>query len=241
MSAFRLIGHEWPIESPIPERSNHRDIATPDAVRTSRSRLLPASLITVWMVAACAGLFALFRYETRDGVAASPPGNWPSSSRLYRTSGRATLVIFLHPHCPCSRASIEELDRLLAYVHGLVTVHAVFLKPREVSSDWEVTDLWERAASIPDVHLTADDEGIEAGFFDAATSGQVVLYDAEDRLIFSGGITASRGNSGDNDGRETIRALLTGDRVRLRDRTPVFGCSLRDASIESSRGSMDVR
>jgi hypothetical protein len=199
-----------------------------------------ASLITAWIVVACAGLVVILNYEMRAGVAASPPARWPPSSRLPRTAGRATLVIFLHPHCPCSRASIEELDRLLADVHDFVTVHALFLKPRGASSDWEATDLWQRVASIPDVHLTRDDAGIEASVFDAATSGQVVLYDAEDRLIFSGGITPSRGHSGDNDGRATIRALLTGDRPRVRDRTPIFGCSLRDASIASPTRLTDV-
>jgi len=194
-----------------------------------------ASLITAWMVVACAGLVVVVSYEMRAGVAASPPARWPRSSQLPRTTGRATLVIFLHPHCPCSRASIEELDRLLADVHDFVTVHALFLKPQGASNDWEATDLWQRVASIPNVHLMRDDAGIEASVFDAATSGQVVVYDADGRLIFSGGITPSRGHSGDNDGRATIRALLTGDRYHVHDRTPVFGCSLRDASIAPAR------
>ena len=175
MSVFPiLIRRDSPNEFPILERSPH-DVTTADAGPTRRSRLLSALLIMVWMVVACTGLLALFSYQHRAGVVGNPPARWPSSSRLHRTSGRATLVIFLHPRCPCSRASIEELDRLLAHVDGLVTVDAVFLKPQGVSGDWEVTDLWRRAGSIPHVHLTRDDEGIEAGVFDAATSGQVVL------------------------------------------------------------------
>jgi len=230
------IGRGSLVESPTPERSHHGGSTTAaSAGHTRCARLLLASLITAWMVVACAGLVVVVSYEMRAGVAASPPARWPRSSQLPRTTGRATLVIFLHPHCPCSRASIEELDRLLADVHDFVTVHALFLKPQGASNDWEATDLWQRVASIPNVHLMRDDAGIEASVFDAATSGQVVVYDAEGRLIFSGGITPSRGHSGDNDGRATIRALLTGNRYRVHDRTPVFGCSLRDASIAPAR------
>ncbi len=198
-----------------------------------------AVLIGIWIVAAGAGLLRLVRYETRAGTSADPPAHWPVRSGLARTSGRATLVLFLHPNCPCSRATLEELDRLLADVHGLVTVHAVFLQSRDAPSAWDATDLWQRAGSIPGVARTRDDDGSEARLFDAATSGQVVLYDAGDRLLFSGGITDSRGHAGDNDGVDAIRALLTTHAVHVRDRTPVFGCSLRDGTAVRSAGWFD--
>src|SRR5262249_29389521 len=132
-------------------------------------------------------------------------------------------------HCPCSRASLEELDRLLADTAELVVPHVVVLKPPDVPEDWNRTDLWDQAAAIPTVDVTADVDGFESSVFHASTSGQVVLYDAEGRLRFSGGITASRGHAGDNDGRATIAALLTGPGGRRLPRaTPVYGCALAD-------------
>jgi len=95
-----------------------------------------------------------------------------------------------------------------------------------VPADWEQTDLWRRAASIPGVSLTRDDDGVEAQRFDAATSGQTVVYDGDDRLLFSGGITAARGHEGDNPGRTAILSLLASAGGEQRS-TPVFGCSLR--------------
>jgi hypothetical protein len=175
-----------------------------------------------------AGLAVLLNYENRPGVPAAPPARWPASSLLERATGRATLVMLLHPACPCSRASIEELDRLMARANGLVTVHALFFKPREFADGWERTELWQRAAAIPGVHVRQDADGLEAGLFRAATSGQVVLYDAEGALLFSGGITPSRGHSGDSDGRQAVLALLTANAAPTQARTPVFGCSLRD-------------
>ena len=70
-----------------------------------------------------------------------------------------------------------------------------------------------------------DNDGIEARRFGSSTSGQVMLYNTQGKLLFSGGITASRGHSGDNDGRTAIVALLTQGQA-LTDETPVFGCQL---------------
>lgn len=136
----------------------------------------------------------------------------------------------LHPACPCSRASVEELDRLLAHAQGLVTANVLFFKPRDVPDGWEQTDLWRKAASIPGVRVVRDDEGAEAERFRAVTSGQVVLYSAAGELLFSGGITPSRGHEGDNAGLSAVTALLTGAGAGALAETPVFGCSLRDPS-----------
>ena len=73
--------------------------------------------------------------------------------------------------------------------------------------------------------MVVDDNGVEARRFHAVTSGQTALYDIEGRLLFSGGITGSRGHSGDNAGRSAIVSLLnTGDAERTE--TSVFGCPL---------------
>jgi len=99
------------------------------------------------------------------------------------------------------------------------------VKPAGLPEDWEQTDLWRRAAVIPGVDLTRDDDGAEARRFGAATSGQTVVYDGDGHLLFSGGITAARGHEGDNAGRSAIVSLLA-SRGAEPTSTPVFGCSL---------------
>jgi hypothetical protein len=194
--------------------------------RVSLRSALIAGLAAVWLGAACAGLGLVAAYANRPGIDARAPRRWPEGSRLVRDPTRANLVMLVHPGCPCSRASLEELDRMLARSRGRVAAHVVFLKPSELPDGWERTDLWQRAASIPGVRVWRDDGG-EVARFGAATSGQVVLYDATGALLFSGGITPSRGHEGDNAGRDTVVALLEGRREST-TRTPVFGCSLRD-------------
>jgi hypothetical protein len=118
----------------------------------------------------------------------------------------------------------------MAQAQGRVTAYALFVKPAGSSDDWEKTDLWESAARIPGVKVIADD-GVEAQRFNAMTSGQTVLYDADGHLLFSGGITGSRGHSGDNAGRSAIVSLLfTGESDQAK--TSVFGCPLFDTHSE---------
>ena len=171
------------------------------------------------------GLGILWSYENAPGPIATPPADWPTDSRIHLAHDRATLIMVSHPHCPCTRASIGELARLMAQTQGRVNAYVLFLKPAGSYDNWEKTDLWQSAASIPGVNLIVDDGGAEALRFRAVTSGQTVLYDAEGHLLFSGGITGSRGHSGDNAGRSAIVSLLnTGEAERAE--TFAFGCPL---------------
>lgn len=185
------------------------------------------------------GIGLLWDYENSPGPTAVAPFRWPADSRIKLATDRATLIMLTHPHCPCTRASIGELARLMAQAQGRVTTYVLFLKPAGSSEDWEKTDLWQSAASIPGVAVVVDDDGGEASRFHAVTSGQTVLYDAEGHLLFSGGITGSRGHSGDNAGRSAIVSLLnTGEAERAE--TVVFGCPLLGTNSEC-RGLLDDR
>ena len=185
---------------------------------------------SLWAILAGAGLKILANYELGPGHAGNAPVVWPVSSRLQRHPGRATLVMVAHPRCPCTRASIGELALLMAHGQGRATATVLFVKPAGFEDGWEKSDLWAGAAAIPGVTAVSDENGVEALRFGAKTSGQTILYDAEGRLLFSGGITASRGHSGDNAGRSAIVALLTRG-TATRRQTSVFGCTLETPAL----------
>jgi hypothetical protein len=192
-----------------------------------RSRAMFVTCIFLWVVAVGVGLGVLFRYSAAPGEAASPPAQWPIESKLRRSTTLPTLVMLVHPHCPCSRASLGELAAIMTRARGQVTAHVLFVKPAGVAADWEQTDLWRRASSIDGVNVTSDNAASEAALFGAKTSGQTVVYDAGGRLLFSGGITAARGHAGDNVGRSNALASVIGGPVAT-SATPVFGCPLAD-------------
>lgn len=189
-----------------------------------------AASIVAWGVAVCAGLGALATYAGRPGAAGVSPARWPEASRVARLPGRPALVVGLHPGCPCSRATVEELDRLIVRTRGRASVHALVFRPRDVAAGWEQTDLSRRVAAIPGVTVVRDDDGVEAARFGVATSGHVVAYDAGGRLGFSGGITPARGHEGWNAGAARAAAVLAGDDAGPAATAPVFGCALREAS-----------
>ena len=179
----------------------------------------------LWLLAAGVGFALILNYQSTGGRAGITPEHWPSGTQITLDSKHDTLVMFAHPQCPCTRASMEELNRLLAQCRGQVAAHVLFFKPKNFSKDWMQTDLWRSAMAIPGVMVHEDSDGAQARLFGAETSGYVLLYDTHGQLQFEGGITGSRGHAGDNAGESAVASLLAGQVVGLQQ-TPVYGCSL---------------
>jgi hypothetical protein len=179
----------------------------------------------VWLVLIVAGALVMDRYAGTAGAAPPAPAKWPEESLVPRDSAHPTLIMFVHPHCPCSSASIGELERLMARYQGRCKAQVLFLNPPAMGPGWTTTDLWRQAAAIPGVTVTNDDGGREAGIFHAETSGQTLLYERDGTLMFQGGITIARGHRGDNPGSDALKALL-GHQLSTPVKTSTFGCSL---------------
>ena len=189
-----------------------------------RQRLL-VGMCVLWSFAITAGSVMMWNYASLPGREGRVPISWPGDAQIALSSQGPTLVMFGHPRCPCTRASIEELARLMTNCQGRVETRMIFFRPSGSPTDWPNTDLWRSAEAIPGVRVGSDDDASEARRFQVETSGHTLLYDKEGHLLFSGGITAARGHAGDNVGREALEALLHGRRAP-QVRTPVFGCSL---------------
>jgi len=185
-----------------------------------------AAAALMWLAGVGVGLWTLWAYDNRPGVSANAPGRWPADTSLKRSADGPTLLFVAHPQCTCTRASLDELAEILARASSLrPRAYVLFLKPSNVDTGWERTDLWTRAAALPNVTVLRDDDGAEARRFGVETSGQTMLYDDRGALIYSGGITGSRGHAGENAGELALVALLTHGQAERRTAS-VFGCSL---------------
>jgi hypothetical protein len=206
-------------------------------VNPKRSILLAFGL-AIWLTLVIGGMGILRNYSLTPGTAGTPHTSWPSASRIARPFGYFTLVMAIHPHCPCSRASIGELAILMAHSGGKLAAFVVFVQPSGFNENWTKSDLWSDAGSIPGVTQIID-PGAEAKLFGATTSGQTMVYDPRGHLLFIGGITAARGHFGDNAGVSAIARLIDvpepgrPSRVAYRNKpvvyastTPVYGCPL---------------
>ena len=165
-----------------------------------------AVAVAIWVPAVAYGFTVLLRYSTTPGVASQAPRDWPANAFLEQGKHPA-LVMFAHPQCPCTRASIGEMAILMAHAAGKLDADVFFYRPKDVTADWVRNDLWESASAIPGVRVHEDPEGAAALIFGVFTSGQTLLY-ADGRLLFKGGITGFRGHAGDNAGRDAISGLL---------------------------------
>lgn len=195
----------------------------------SSRRLVAAGVL--WTLAVGLGMTRLLEYENTPARPAVNAPSWPQASSLVRRRGYLTLVVLAHPRCPCTRATLGELEILAAQTNGLLDIHVVFL--HSDAFDYQ-SDLWRAAVRLPGANVIVDSGGKEIGRFGALASGHVLLYDVQGKLVFSGGITSARGHSGANAGRDAIIALARQGRAEVSS-TPVFGCGLHDSEAAPRR------
>lgn len=201
---------------------------------TRGGRYLPLLAIAGWLLAVGGASAGLTAYQGRPGPPAAAPETWPRESALSLAADRPTLLLLAHPRCPCTRATLAELGRLLARLGDRLAAQVVFVRPAAESAGWEHTDLVAQAKAIAGVAVRFDPGGVESRRFGSATSGQVLLYRPDGSLAFAGGITRARGHQGDNPGAERIAALVAGRAAP--DEGPVYGCAL-DHPTRSLGGS----
>ena len=185
-------------------------------------------LCAAWLFAAAGGVAWMCQYEHTAGNAETTPRHWPSTTAITLDETRDTLILFAHPKCPCTRATLEELDRILAQSRNKIAAFVLFLQPDEFAEAWADSDLRKKAAAIPNVTVLNDFHGALAKTFGAKTSGQVVLYSPRGELLFSGGITESRGHAGRNAAELALISRVEREQSS-RAETPVYGCSLVDS------------
>lgn len=185
----------------------------------------------LWLMVVVGGTVQMIRYSDTAGTSGQAPRVWPAHTQIPFDAHLPTLIMFAHPQCPCTRASLGELEVLLAQFPSRLNTKVIFLKPSGTVTNWEKTDLWRKASSIPGVTVYADGAGVEAHRFQSETSGQTLLYSPAGQLLFQGGITLGRGHSGDNPGRSALQEILLKGHTG-QPKTPVFGCSLFEARCE---------
>ena len=206
------------------DRKRPNEIATagsPGQPRRQRGAIQWGVLLTLWGLALAAGFLGLTAYASWPGETGPSPSEWPRDCGIPLDDRRDTLVMFLHPLCPCSRASVDELGELAASASDRVAVHIVSLRTRSLERNG-----LERV-DRPGVTSWDDDNGKLAQRFGVLTSGHVLLYEPGGRLVYSGGITPLRGHRGENPGRSAVLEALGGGREH-RATGPVFGCPLFD-------------
>jgi hypothetical protein len=200
----------------------------------SRRTIITAVLIVsalIWAGTVTAAFQAIREFESTPGTAANAHASWPRRSAVARANGEWTLVMLVHPHCSCSRASIKELEAILEKAPRSVRANVLVYRPSDFPSGWERTDVFAAATRLHRARVMVDVDGREARLFGGFTSGQTFLYDGAGHLRFEGGITSLRGHAGLNSGRAGV--LRIANTQTGSGNHPVFGCAI---STKPARG-----
>lgn len=196
-----------------------------DIVNVQKSKST-SIIIVSWVLMLGISFGALWWYKTRPGRERILLSTFPQDATiLLAAAPDYTLILFVHPKCECSVASVYEFNELLSTSRKNVKAVIVFYRPDGSSESWAHTNLWETAKENKLINVIEDEGGRMAYKFGALTSGQTYLYDFSGKLVFSGGITETRGHIGNNEGRRSIAAILDKTQT-LGNRSKVFGCAI---------------
>ncbi len=189
--------------------------------------MIAAIAVVAWLAVVLPGVWFMTADSFVPGEAGEPAVMWPVEATSARNNAGHTLVVALHPECPCSRATLEELDKIMARSEGRLIAQVWCVQYAEIEEPAEASALWAQAKRIPGVELGVDRDGEEVRRFDLRVSGETRLYGPSGELLFQGGITVARGHAGESPGRRTILSLIEGPMlVGSVNVAPVFGCSL---------------
>jgi hypothetical protein len=206
-------------------------------------KILNVFLLVFWGLVVGYGMKVMFSYDAAPGKRALPAA-WPRGITALApglhiaNDGKDTLVMLVHPRCPCSRASVGNLETIMAHSKGRLDSFVIVYEPSaHPGSSWTNSDLVNSARQIPGVQTILDSNGALIAKFHGATSGQTLVYNSLGQLLFNGGITGSRGEYGDSAGTESIITLALYGTAEVHA-TPVYGCSLLNS--QSQGGSTDT-
>ncbi|HIA53604.1 MAG TPA: hypothetical protein EYN91_16180 [Candidatus Melainabacteria bacterium] len=180
----------------------------------------------VWIGMLFIGHLVLFEYELTPSPLTNTKRVFPHHSGVQLAHGRQNIVLFLHPACPCSVATVDEFHQLMRQGDKDSVGTVIFYMPPEKEGEWSLAPIIQSVKRIRNVSVEYDTDGSLAQTFGVTTSGHVLIYDGRGVLQFTGGITGSRGHSGDNHYLELAKQCILARKAKYTT-TPVFGCSLR--------------
>jgi hypothetical protein len=185
----------------------------------------------LWLLSALAAFSYINRYSTRPGAVGELP---PRSEiqRILSNNDQTSIILFVHPKCVCSDATVDELKDLLSQFEKKQQpqVYVQFYYPADKTPEWaKESDLYKKLSLFKDWHLRLDQAGGQAFAWGAMTSGYAIMVNKQGNVIFNGGLTVTRGHRGENIGKSGLKKAISFYSELSPDtplQGPTFGCSL---------------
>lgn len=215
----------------LPLKFRSRPSDTPLKVR-KKKRVLLITVVSLWVLAIAYFGAQMMAFDNTPGKPALAPAHWPSQTALTRTPDRKQLIMFVHPECTCTLASLEQLRRLETLTGNGIAAEIVLWHSAiaHKQRDWTVES---GGAKVFD-----DQNGLEARRFGAQTSGQTLIYDESGQLAYAGGLTVFRAEAG---GDPLLKQILRGIGVphqKTALEKAVFGCPINSSGPLASTSKL---
>lgn len=178
---------------------------------------------TAWGCGLGLGMLAMVRFELQAGKAGTPPSYLPSVVAPPAERAAGTVIVFIHPECACSQATLTNLRDIASELPSARFVVEFESEGKSAHAILSSSN-YRLAADIRSAEIEID-YGTKAKVFHAQTSGETFVYSPAGELLYSGGITASRGEPGSNVGLDAIVDCLRHRSPKVRH-MPTFGCAL---------------
>ncbi|MDA8792481.1 hypothetical protein N9N67_04500 [Bacteriovoracaceae bacterium] len=200
-------------------------------IKVNKSVTTQFIFICIWSIGIISGLVITYEYSLGSGEKSQLKSSWPNESSLKFNPGKYNLVMFLHPECTCSKASLFHFKEILSEIkHDNLDSKIIFTMPKEKEKEWINSALVKEVKEAGSIQLIFDQSSEEFKRFDAKTSGQAFLFSPSKDLLFNGGITDSRGHIGYNQGEDFIINTLNKRGLASKD-VDVFGCDNLNKTI----------
>ena len=166
-------------------------------LRLPREQWPIAIALVVWVVGSVGGMAMLWSYSAGPGMSAQPPARLVDAEKqIAPIPGANNLLLFLHPKCYCSQATVNMTARFLAQAKTKPLLRVFMVLPEGKPESWAKDTLWKSIEALAPTEIRVDVNGKVAEAMGVKTSGQVLLYDAKGELRYAGGLTSGRGHEG---------------------------------------------
>lgn len=109
-------------------------------------------VVVAWSVLVLAGFFGMAAYSYSAGA------DRPTMSQMNPLSTRQkwTLIVGIHPQCPCTRATAHELEQLMQKLHGRLACRAFVYYPDGLKNEWMASPLVEQLRRTTGIEVRSD-------------------------------------------------------------------------------------
>ena len=197
-------------------------------------------ILTCFALALMVSLVWHSNYSIHPGMSGCVPENLEPVNSLAdlnqaiarsKSLNSKTLILFYHPHCVCTRATVHNLQSVTAATNKHLNSIAIAYQPVISDPRW-IHSSTSRDLKKAGFRVFADLDGKCCRELGVYTSGHVLVYDEQGKLVFNGGVTQSRGHEGScNACDDLVKSIENADENIFV--WPVFGCAILESEDQS--------